>query len=121
MNRKSLLLMSIVCALLLIAVVPAMAQSATATPVPSTPALTASTQFFATANFRLNVRSGPGVAYTVIGQLKAGDSVDITGRGPKNSWVRVNFNGQEGWASFGLVEIKGDIDTAPEADAGSSA
>ncbi|MEO8612270.1 MAG: SH3 domain-containing protein [Chloroflexota bacterium] len=121
MNRKTVLLMSIVCALLLVAVVPAMAQSATATPQPATPALTASTQFFAKANYRLNVRSGPGVAYTVIGQLKAGDSVDITGRGSKNSWVRINFNGQEGWVSFGLVEVTGDIESAPEAEAGTSA
>jgi N-acetylmuramoyl-L-alanine amidase len=83
--------------------------------------MTASTQFFATSNFRVNVRSGPGVAYTVIGQLKAGDSVDITGRGPRNSWIRVNFGGQEGWVSFGLVDVTGDIDSAPEADAGSSA
>lgn len=98
-----------------------MAQSATATPQPATPALTASTQFFATANFRLNVRSGPGVAYTVIGQLKPANSVDITGRGPNNSWVRINFNGQEGWVSFGLVEITGDIDSAPQAEAGASA
>jgi N-acetylmuramoyl-L-alanine amidase len=121
MNRKIVLLTSIVFALLLMAVVPAMAQSATATPQPATPALTASTSFFATSNFRANVRSGPGVAYTVIGQLKSGDSVDITGRGPQNSWIRINFNGQEGWISFGLVEITGDVDTAPEADAGASA
>jgi uncharacterized protein YgiM (DUF1202 family) len=121
MYRKTLLLMSIVCALLLIAVVPAMAQSATATPQPATPALTASTSLFATSNFRSNVRSGPGVAYTVIGQLKAGDSVDITGRRPDNRWIRINFNGQEGWISAGLVEITGDVATAPEADAGSSA
>ncbi|MBZ0289639.1 MAG: SH3 domain-containing protein [Anaerolineae bacterium] len=119
MNRKHILLIGLVFALFFVAVVPALAQSAT--PQPTAPALTASTEFFATANFRLNVRSGPGVVYTVIGQLKLGDSVDITGRGPNNSWVRINFNGQEGWVSFGLVEISGDIDSAPEAEAGASA
>lgn len=119
MNRKSIFLIGIMSALLLMVVFPAMAQ--TATPQPSTPALTASTQFFATANFKLNVRSGPGVAYTVIGQLKAGDAVDITGRRPDNRWIRINFNGQEGWISSGLVEITGDLDSAAEADAGASA
>ena len=121
MYRRTIIVLSIVCALLLTAVVPAMAQSATATPQPATPALTASTDFYATSNFRANVRSGPGVAYTVIGQLKQGDSVDITGRNSSNSWVRINFNGQEGWVSFGLVEITGDIDSAPVAEAGANA
>jgi N-acetylmuramoyl-L-alanine amidase len=120
MNRKYLLIVGMI-ALLLAAAFPAMAQNATATPQPATPALTASTDFNVAANFRLNVRSGPGVQYTILGQLKAGDSADITGRSSGNSWVRINFNGQEGWVSFGLVDVNGDIDTAPQAEAGATA
>jgi uncharacterized protein YraI len=120
MSRKHLIVFSFVVSLLLGMMVPAMAQTPTPTP-PTTPALTASTAFYATANFRANVRSGPGVKYTVIGQLKPADAVDITGRLKSNSWVRVNFNGQEGWVSFGLVKITGDVNDAPEAEAGSSA
>jgi uncharacterized protein YraI len=121
MYRKHMLKVGIVIALLLVAVVPAMAQTATPAPQPTTPAMTASTAFFATANFRVNVRSGPGTQYTIIGKIRAGDALDITGRRADNAWLRVNFNGQEGWVSAALFDVTGDVATAPEAVAGPNA
>jgi uncharacterized protein YgiM (DUF1202 family) len=103
---------------LLLTLVPAMAQGSTQ---PSAVSVTASTDFFATANYRLNVRSGPGGQYTVLGQLAAGSTVDITGRRADNRWTRINFNGQEGWVSTGLIDVNGNIDDAPVAEAGASA
>jgi uncharacterized protein YraI len=124
MYRKQWIVVSMVCLGLMLAVVtPTMAQSSTATPVPqpTNPPMTASTGFFATANFRANVRSGPGTQYTVLGKLRQGDALDITGRLANNQWLRVNFNGQEGWVSAILFDVTGDIATAPEATAGPNA
>ncbi len=71
------------------------------------------TDFFVTANARVNVRSGPGTLYTVIGQLAAGSSADITGRdSAENDWLRIDFGGQEGWVAFNVVEVTGDPNTA---------
>jgi uncharacterized protein YraI len=133
MVRKQWIMVSIVSLGLMLALVaPTMAQSSTATPAPTAqqPAaspqptnlpMTASTQFFATSNFRVNVRSGPGTQYTVLGQARVGDAFDITGRLANNQWLRVNFNGQEGWVSAALFKVTGDVATASEATAGSSA
>lgn len=126
MYRKQWLIPSIVILSLLFAVVaPTMAQTSTPAPTsppqPTNPPMTASTGFFATANFRVNVRSGPGTQYTVLGQARLGDALDITGRSANNQWLRVNFNGQEGWISAALFDVTGDVATAPEAAAGPNA
>jgi uncharacterized protein YraI len=127
MYRKQLLIVSIIIlSLLLTVVAPAMAQDSTATPAPTAqatvaPPLTASTGFFATADFRVNVRSGPGTQYTILGQVRSGDALDITGRTENNQWLRVNFNGQEGWVSAALFTVTGDVATAPVAVAGATA
>jgi uncharacterized protein YraI len=83
--------------------------------------LTASTPLFATANFRVNVRSGPGTQYTILDQIRANDALDITGQLADGTWLRVNFNGQEGWVMASLFKVTGDLTTAPEATAGSTA
>jgi uncharacterized protein YraI len=124
MYRKHWIMVSIVSLGLMLALVaPTMAQTSTPTaqPQPTNPPMTASTQFFATSNFRVNVRSGPGTQYTVIGQARIGDAFDITGRTANNQWLRVNFNGKEGWVSAALFKVTGDVATAPEATAGASA
>ncbi len=65
------------------------------------------------ARQRVNVRSGPGTLYTVIGQLAAGSSADITGRdSAENDWLRIDFGGQEGWVAFSVVDVTGDPNTA---------
>lgn len=126
MSRKNIGMLGLVMALVFALTVPVMAQ--TPTPVPPTdqpatpqPALQASTGLFATANFRINVRSGPSARYTKLGQLGIGDAVDVTGRLADGTWLRINFNGQEGWISEALVEVTGDVSTAPEAEAGANA
>lgn len=45
----------------------------------------------------LNVRSGAGSKYGVIGTIKAGQIVDFYGK--KNNWYKINYNGTVGYAS----------------------
>lgn len=124
-NRKTFLTMAAALGMTLAAAAPIMAQdnnptavpTAEVTPVP--PPLTASSELYVTSNYLVNVRSGPGRSFAVLGQVRPGDAVDVTGRVDDGTWVRVNFNGQEGWVSANLFDATGDLTTATvvEADA----
>ena len=119
--------------LLLALIIPVMAQDASPTPAPgdssaavstpeATPApLVATTTLFVTSDFRVNVRSGPGREYTILGKMRPSDGLDITGQNADASWLRVNFNGQEGWVFADVVNVTGAIETAPVAEAGPTA
>lgn len=117
MKSNSLIVMVAVLCLAFVAVVPAMAQ----TPVPTQPPLTASTSLFATSNYLVNVRSGPGTQYTTLGKARQGDALDITGKLADGTWLRVNFTGQEAWVLASLFNVSGNLTTTPEAVAGSGA
>lgn len=125
MKRNSLITILVILSLAFAATVPAFAQtpqpSSTPEPTATQPALTASSSLFITSDFLVNVRSGPGTEYTILGKLRAGDAVDITGKLANSSWLRVNFNGQEGWVLASLFNVTGDLTTAQEAVAGASA
>jgi uncharacterized protein YgiM (DUF1202 family) len=194
---KKLTFLTLLLAIAAFAVVPAMAQSTTATPDVTASAsaqattqanataaapLTASTGTFVTTRFLVNVRSGPGLQYTIIGKLRSGDAVDVTGMfdpanpnatgtgtnnannstgsnngsttGNNNSgtgsnngstsgsttgsttgstgnsttsnpnravWLRINFNGQEGWVSSSVVTFTGDMTTVQFVQPGATA
>ncbi len=122
MMKKYVLVLMI--GVLLALTIPAMAQDTTPTPAPAAPTavpLVATTDLFVTSQFRVNVRSGPGLEYTRIGILTFADSVDITGQNADASWLRVNFNGQEGWVSESVVEVTGAVESAPVVEAGAGA
>jgi hypothetical protein len=59
-------------------------------------------------NPTLNVRSGPGTNYGVIGQARNGERYDVSGRNAAGSWYQINFNGQTGWVSGDYVRLEGD-------------
>jgi len=130
LNRK---LVTLVFSLGLLLAVPALAQDTTPTPMPSaSPAasatpeatpmpLAATTGLFVTTQFRVNVRSGPGTEYTILGKLTPADSLDITGQNADATWLRVNFNGQEGWVFADVVEVTGALESAPVVEAGPTA
>jgi uncharacterized protein YgiM (DUF1202 family) len=51
----------------------------------------------ATATDNVHLRSGPGVAYYSIDKIPAGDTVTLAGENI-DGWLRVTWNGTEGWA-----------------------
>jgi SH3 domain protein len=52
---------------------------------------------------RLNLRSGPGTQYRIIGVIKTGDSAQILDRG--DGWTKVRMNGvDEGWLPAGYLQ-----------------
>ena len=55
----------------------------------------------------LNLRSGPGVVYDVLGALKQGDCLKINCKCPEGKWLEVTCpsSGQEGWVNASFLEI----------------
>ena len=47
---------------------------------------------------KLNVRSGPGLSYDVLGGLAKGTKITVTEA--EGKWGKVNYNGKTGWISF---------------------
>lgn len=54
-------------------------------------------------NQQVNVRSGPGTTYAIVGAANQGQRFPITGKSPAGDWWQVNFNGQNGWVFGQLV------------------
>ncbi|MGH0036639.1 MAG: TIGR04211 family SH3 domain-containing protein [Myxococcota bacterium] len=52
---------------------------------------------------RLNLRTGPGTQYRIVGVLKTGDDVTILDRG--DSWTQVRLDdGKSGWIPLGFLQ-----------------
>lgn len=48
----------------------------------------------------LNVRTGPGANFAIVGKLGNGTGINLIGRNADNSWVQMNIpNGVSGWVS----------------------
>jgi len=56
------------------------------------------------ATTTVNVRSGPGTSYTVIGQIKPGTLYTILGQ--SGYWFNIDYNGASGWVYTPLVVVQ---------------
>jgi hypothetical protein len=56
----------------------------------------------------INVRSGPGTGYSIVGNLPPNVSVPVLGRLPDNSWLQVNVGSVIGWVSASVVTLDGN-------------
>jgi uncharacterized protein YraI len=54
-------------------------------------------QTSATATTDLNIRSGPGPQFEVIGVIDGGEATDVTGCLEGSKWCRVTHDGADGW------------------------
>jgi uncharacterized protein YraI len=72
----------------------------------------------------VNVRSGPGTTYAVVGKVSQGQQFDITAKSPDNGWWQFTYNGQPAWVTTDLVsanpaadgvQVAADIPAAPTA------
>jgi SH3 domain protein len=51
---------------------------------------------------RLNLRTGPGSQYRILGSVETGDSVEILSRG--DGWTEVRAEGKSGWVPDGYLK-----------------
>ena len=63
--------------------------------------------------YNLNVRNAPGIGGAVLGRLPHSTEVVVNGRNDISSWVRIDYNGQEGWVAAWLVILSNDINSLP--------
>lgn len=90
--------------------------SATFTLTPSrTPTATPEGVVLTVIGQSVNIRSGPGRAYDVIGQLRRGAQVRLLGASPDYTWFVFNLDGRTAWITgqINLVSIFGDVLTLP--------
>lgn len=69
----------------------------------------------ATAYGTVNVRSGPGAQYEIVGRLEAGDRVPVNGRdAASGGWLRVVLrSGTSGWVASFAIALDGDARRLP--------
>ena len=83
-------------------------------PVAAAPTITASALVSTGA---MNVRSGPGVTYSVLTVASQGQTVTLLGRNANSSWAKIRLaNGTEGWANTSLLTANVSISSLPVAD-----
>jgi hypothetical protein len=66
----------------------------------------------------LNVRSGPGTVYPIIGGVKAGDELTVIGKNEDGSWLKIQTDDiEEGWVFAELTQVYIDLDGVAVAEA----
>ncbi len=61
----------------------------------------------------INVRSGPGLSYSIVTHLSPTTTAPVYGRLPDNTWLQVNVNGVIGWVSTTVVTLGGSCGGVP--------
>ncbi len=54
---------------------------------------------------RLNMRSGPGMSFSIIMKLNQADVVELTGNS-ENEWFEVTYKGTTGWVHADYIKIE---------------
>ena len=68
------------------------------------------TVYVNTPGLTLNVRSGPGVNFSIIGSLKHGEKITVTDE--NNMWCKLTYNGKTGYISSSFVKNEA-VSTSP--------
>ncbi len=62
----------------------------------------------------INVRSGPGEGYTILGTIRNGTRVEVVGRTEEDEWLQVIYPPQStlhGWVDAAFLDLEGDPST----------
>jgi uncharacterized protein YraI len=63
---------------------------------------------------RVNIRSGPGMEYNIVGQFDVDDTAQVTGRNnTDNDWLYIETDDLQGWVAYFTVTIQGNPDSLP--------
>lgn len=78
-----------------------------------TPTPTLDGTFITIKNTVQNVRTGPGLEYDVLGQLRQGETARVIGATINFDWVVIEFRGQNGWLATYLLDVLGNRANIP--------
>lgn len=88
-------------------------QAGSPTPAPDQPAPPSGpTGQVAEATANVNVRSGAGTNFNVLGRINPGTAYGVLGQ--EGDWIIIDYNGQRGYISGAYASISGGAPTAPE-------
>ena len=88
------------------------ADSATATPAPQVEEAICTVA--SNAGGAVNLRSGNGTQYIIVGSLQPGQSYPVMGQDAGSSvWYQVNVNGTTGWVAASVTRLEGDCAALP--------
>ena len=99
------------------------AQDTAATPTPTAPALSPELRRRVEGKvtaYGLNVRTGPGTAYPIVGGLSRDDVVEVVGKNAASTWLQIiHPAGAEGqaWIAAAYVDLSGSLAAVPEVPA----
>jgi uncharacterized protein YraI len=63
---------------------------------------------------RVNIRSGPGMEFNIVGQFDVDDTAQVTGRNnTDNDWLYIETDDLQGWVAYFTVTIQGNPDNLP--------
>ena len=88
---------------------------------PSSMATQSVSAVYVTAYRTVNVRGGPGLEYTTLGNLDAGSIADVAGKSVDGEWLEISFNNQPGWVAFFVVNLNGSLENIAVAPVSASA
>jgi uncharacterized protein YgiM (DUF1202 family) len=60
-----------------------------------------------------SVRAGPGLSYAVQATLPAGTSVPLLARTAESNWIKISYQGTEGWVAAWLIVATADYNNLP--------
>lgn len=67
----------------------------------------------ATTRLTVNVRAGPGAAFTLLGKLPRGASKPILAKSPDSQWWQIDFEGKAGWIAADFTDVRGGTSGVP--------
>ena len=76
--------------------------------------VTSSAEVTATPRYNLNLRSGPNTDFEDIDVVPAGTEVPVLEVSPNGNWIRVRYDGMDGWIASWLSDIVGSLANVPQ-------
>jgi SH3-like domain-containing protein len=61
----------------------------------------------------VNVRTGPGTNYAVLGTLQPGNFPTVSGISADRGWYAITYNGQQGWVAGSVSTLNGPCGSLP--------
>jgi Tol biopolymer transport system component len=70
--------------------------------------------------YGLNVRTGPGTVYSIVGGLRLGDAVEVVGKNAVGNWLQIVYPADSDgrrWIAAAYVDLTGSLAALPEVSA----
>ena len=116
MSRLFVLRRALFFTLILLSALPAVSLAALPQPAPvARPALAPGPTATVTGDL-VNIRSGPSTAYTILGRVTLGRSLEVIGKNKGATWLKVccTTGDKQGWISASLVKANSSLSAVPE-------